>query len=328
LVDAQAANGFKGSILVAHDGKIIVDRYVGKEFEDGDKPSFWLASNSKPITAIAIFRLKEQGKLSLNDPITKFFRDVPADKSLITVGDLLTHTSGFPHVYTAEGIADRDTAIKTILATPLQFKKEDGWHYANLNFTLLAAIVEIASGKTFEEYMRREIFDPAKMKDSGFWGFQGEARIASSPNPAMLEKIDPKVYAAKKSIANWGFRGATGMFSTTNDLYKLVTALRGGKILKRSSLEEMWSPAVFIRNDPDTKVYSGYGWYVVTRDGKRIGVRHTGSEDVLGHNGVIWFYENGDVSVVLSNAGERNGQGVSNAVSSAINKILAGRKRS
>jgi len=323
VIDEQAGSGFTGSVLVARDGKLIVDRYAGKEFEGDDRPSFWLASNSKPITAIAIFKLKEQGRLSLTDPITKFFKNVPTDKSQITISDLLTHTSGFPHVYVAEGIVDRDAAVKKAFETPLQYKTVDGWHYANLNFTLLAAIVEVASGRSFEDYVRREIFGPAAMKESGFWGYQGDAKLARSPNPMMLMNMNPKVYSGGKSVANWGFRGATGLYSTVDDLYRLVKALREGKILKRSSLDEMWSPAVFIRNDPGTSVYSGYGWYVVMKDGKRIGVRHSGSEDVIGHNGVIWIYENGDVSIVLSNAGEVNGQGRSSAVSSAINKVLS-----
>ncbi len=321
---AQVANGFTGAVIVGHNGKTVIDGTYGLPENSSRFPAFWLASNSKPILAAAIFKLQEEGRLSVNDPITRFFKNVPADKQEITIRHLLTHTSGLPHQYVAEGIIDRDQAVQAVLNIPLEWKIGEGWHYANTNFYLLAAVVEIASKKSFEDYLQREIFDPAEMKNTGFWGFQKNVSFASMPNPMLLNKLKPTIYKDGKSVANWGYRGATGLFSTTEDLYKLLETLRNEKILTKKSLEQMWSPEVFIRHDPQTDVYSGFGWYVVTdKNGRRIAVRHTGSEDAIGHNGVIWAYENGDIMIVLSNAGEKNGQGVSGAVSSGLNKILS-----
>jgi len=321
-IAAHVANGFTGSVLIAHHGQVIVDKSYGVSVKADSHPIYWLASNSKPILALAIMKLQEQGRLSVDDRITKFFKNVPSDKKEITLTNLLTHTSGLPHMYVAEGVTDRNEAVDAVLKLSLQYKIGDGWHYANTNYYLLAAIVEIASGKTFEQYIRSSIFDPVGLRDTGFWGFEENRPILPPLNLSRMNSLKPTIFKNGRSVANWGYRGATGLFSTTADLYKLFTALRNEAILSRESIDQMWAPLVFIRHDPSSDVYSGLGWYISMRGGKRTAVRHTGSEDALGHNGVIWFYENGDALVVLSNSGERNGSGMSAALSSDLSKVL------
>jgi len=321
VIFAEVKKGSRGSVFVSHGSRVIVDQTYG--LSAGARPVFWLASNSKPITAIAILKLVDEHRLSLDDPLTRFFGSVPDDKRALTVKDLLTHTSGLPHVYVVDGVADRDTAVNILLGLKFGYKTGDGWHYANANYTLLAAIIEIASGLSFEDYLRSRIFRPAGLKETGFWGLDQSSGVLPPLNDMPMMGVKETVYRSGHSVGNWGYRGATGLYSSTADLHRLVEALRRGKIIAHETLEKMWSPVVFIRHDPDSDVYSGLGWYVITKGGKRVAVRHTGSEDVLGHNGIIWLYENGDQMYVLSSAGERDGRGLSAYVGSGINKTLS-----
>ena len=94
-------------------------------------------------------------------------------------------------------------------------------------------------------------------------------------------------------------------------------------LLSKASREAMWSPHVFIRHDPQEDVNYGYGWVVTTKDQKRVAVRHAGDEDWLGHNSIIWLYEDGATLIVLSNAGSINGRGRSAIVSRDLNKLLS-----
>jgi CubicO group peptidase (beta-lactamase class C family) len=319
-VEREVSDGFRGSVFFARDGQVMIDGSYG--LEKGRQPVFWLASNSKPILAIAIMKLMEQGRVSLDDQIGKYFNNVPLDKKAITIRNLLTHTSGLPHVYVAEGITDRDEAVKAVMALDLEFKISEGWHYANTNYYLLAAIVEIASGRSFETFLDSEVFKPAGMSMTGCWGFEGNTQVLPPLNPAKMNSLKQTIFHNGKSVANWGYRGATGLFTTVDDLHKLTVALRAGKIISAKTLELMWSPSVFIRHDPNVDVYSGLGWYVEVKDGKRVAVRHFGSEEVLGHNGVIRIAENGDELYIMSDAGERNGTGLSVFVARDILKII------
>jgi CubicO group peptidase (beta-lactamase class C family) len=321
----QAGIGFSGAVLLARGGHIVLDRTYNEPATLGAHPAFWLASNSKQFVAAAVLRLQEQGKLSVSDSITRFLKNVPTDKQKVTLHHLLTHTSGLPHRYVADGIVSREEAVRAILALPLEGSIGERYHYSNDGYNLLAAIVEVASGKSFEEYLHTELFNPAGMKHTGSWGFLDDAAIAPIANTAQLRNQKPTIFRDGKSIANWGYRGATGVFSTTEDLYLWLQALSNGTVLSKSSVEQMWSAQVFNRHGSQKgrEIYYGYGWGVITQDGRRVGVNHAGDEDWLGHNGVIARHENGDVIIVLSNAGQIEDESWSVRLNRRLNEILS-----
>lgn len=177
---------------------------------------FWIGSLSKPITAAAILRLQADGKLSVTDKISRFFRNVPKGKRDMTIHQLLTHSSGLPQAYRADRIADRDEAVRAILSLPIDQSKVGKFNYSSDGYTLLAAIIEIAGGTSFETYVRRHVMRPAGMNHSGFWpphkGAKGFAKIASLPPGA-------------SAGPTWGFRGASGMYSTILDLKRFATGI-------------------------------------------------------------------------------------------------------
>ena len=299
----QSNNGFSGSVMLARNNKIVLNKTYGNAAEFGDNPVFWIASNSKSFVAAAILKLQEQGKLSVNDTLSKFFKDVPNDKQQITVHHLLAHTSGLPHKYAADGIIEREKAAQVVLALPLQWKIGEGYHYSNDGYSLLAAIVEIASKRTFEEYLRNEILKPAGLNNTGFWGYEDKIKIVPVANIINTQNARPTIYKNGKSVANWGYRGATGIHTTAADLFRWMLALQQDKVLSAKSREQLWGKqSLQSRISLAEEQFYGYGWGVRFKDGKKLYVRHTGYEDWLGHSSVMCLYENGDAYVVLSNS--------------------------
>jgi CubicO group peptidase (beta-lactamase class C family) len=300
----QSKNGFSGAVLVVKNKKIVLDKTYGSVAALERDPVFWIASNSKSFVAAAILKLQEKGKLTVNDPLTKFFKDVPEDKRQITVHQLLTHTSGLPHRYAADGETDRDKAVNKILALPLGWKIGEGFHYSNDGYSLLAAIVEVASNRPFEDYLRAEILKPAGLKETGFWGFEEKTALAPAGGRRGPESVGANIYQNGRSVANWGYRGASGLFSTTGDLYRWMLALKQNKIFDTATREQIWGKQILMNKISETEEqFYGYGWMSSYRDGEKISVRHGGFEDWLGHSGVMALYENGDAYVVLSNSG-------------------------
>jgi CubicO group peptidase (beta-lactamase class C family) len=320
----QSDAGLSGGILVVKQNKIVLDSTYGAASKLERTPlAFWIASNSKSFVAAAILKLQEQGKLSVNDPLTKFFKDVPSEKRSITAHHLLAHTSGLPHRYAADGIENREKAVQAVLALPMSWKVGEGFHYSNDGYSLLAAIVEIASKQTFEEYLRKNVLKPAGLSNTGLWGYENKISIAPVANLTNTENIRPTIYKAGKSVANWGYRGASGMYSTTHDLYRWMQSLKKNKILNTTSQEQLWGKQILMEKiSPNEEQFYGYGWGVRYKDGKRLYVRHTGNEDWLGHNSFICLFENGDAYVVLSNAGANGDSAWGSIISREIQKRL------
>lgn len=128
LTKASSELGFSGAVLVARGKEILLHRGYGwadrkKSFKVAPDTEFYIASITKQFTAVAILMLENQGKLNVTDPIGKYFRDAPKDKAEITVHQLLTHTSGLAQNYAADGIVDRNEAMRAILAGPLKSSK-------------------------------------------------------------------------------------------------------------------------------------------------------------------------------------------------------------
>lgn len=319
----QRKNGFSGSVLVVKNKKIVFDRSYGAAANADSHPAYWIASNSKSFAAAAILKLEERGKLSVTDALTKFFKDVPEDKRRITAHHLLAHTSGLPHRYAADGEPDREKAVAKILALPLSWKIGEGFHYSNDGYNLLAAIVEIASQRPFEDYLRTEILKPANLKQTGFWGFENKTAIAPLADLKNAANIGANIYRDGESAANWGYRGATGMFSTTRDLYEWMRALEENKIFSAAARERLWAKHVLMSKISESEEqFYGYGWMSRYKDGERLFVRHTGFEDWLGHSGAMCLYDNGDAYVVLANSGTNKENSWGSFISSEINKRL------
>ncbi|MCK6541206.1 beta-lactamase family protein [bacterium] len=309
--------GFVGVVLFADSSDIIMNRAYGKSKNNHDSnTTFWIASNTKPITAIAILKLQEDGKLSVKDSITKFLKNVPSDKKNITIEQLLTHLSGLPSDFIAEGEQNMELAVKQILSQKLISEPGKEFNYTNDGYILLAAIIELSSNKKYESYIRDAVFTKSGMTNSGFWGGDD---IAVDPvnDSAKYYPFYPKIFRDGKTLENWNNKGAAGISSNTADLYKMMIALNSGQLLNQISLRELFRPRFELSNTNDTILSFAYGWAIVQSKENVLEIRHRGRGDWM-HNNSIYFLKNGyKIIVWAKDTGPNN-----NAWSTEICKSL------
>lgn len=261
-LDEEAKASFSGTVLVVHEGKIVLHRGYGlanreKGIPNGTETIFAIGSVPIDFTRAAILKLEEMGKLRTSDPITAFFPDAPADKRPITIDHLMRGTSGLPNFHHVAGVdadpdltwIDRDTAVKRILGQDLLFPPGRGEAHSHSAFVLLAAVVEIAAKQAYGDFLRERLFAPAGMTRTGLHedaarfpdeefavGYEG--RPAGSPNI-------PKHWGR----TSWLVMGSGGMQSTPMDLYRWLEALRGGKTLSPAQAAKFWTGGVLAGGD-------------------------------------------------------------------------------
>jgi CubicO group peptidase (beta-lactamase class C family) len=237
---------------------------------------FNIGSMTKGFTAAAILRLRSQRRLSFSDPISRFFPHAPESKRGITVFHLLTHTSGLRGHSAGAGIVRREGAVNAILAQPLDYPPGTHYRYMDDDYQLLAAIIEVASGVTWEKYITTELLRPARMRSTSFQG------------------------------GDWGHKGADGMRSTTRDIYRWLTAIRDGRLFGRAETLELESPLMHVRSEPPFEIHYGYGARVYVRNGRVTEVMHSGNGDA-GHSSIARVLSNGTILVVLASSGQHRG---------------------
>jgi CubicO group peptidase (beta-lactamase class C family) len=167
---------------------------------------------------------------------------VPPDKAGITVYQLLTQTAGLQPYIDSAGDFDamtRAEAIRRILVDSLRFAVNTREAYSNAGYTLLAAIVEEASGERFQDYVRRHVLEPAGLRHTWFWG-EPAARAApvAKGYVGAEQPSDPSAYPL-----TWASLGGAGILTDVGDLVRLCQALERGTLLPQGADRQMWEPA-------------------------------------------------------------------------------------
>lgn len=289
-------SGFVGAVLVADSNGVILNKAYGKSKTPFDSNTrFWIASNTKPITAVAVMKLVEEGKLSVKDSLPQFFKNVPLDKIHITVEQLLTHSSGLPSDFIAEGEQNKEIAVKKILSQKLISEPGMKENYSNDGYDLLGAIVEVSSKKKYKTYLREAVFEKVGMKNSNF---SGENEIVVDPyhDSIIYQPFYSKAFINGKPLENPALIGSGGISSNTVDLYKLMIALKSEQILNKKSLAELFKPRIDIEKKGDTILSWAYGWVVQTIR-EKIEIRHSGRSD-WAHNSRLFFLNNGFIVIL------------------------------
>lgn len=230
---------------------------------------FRLGSITKQFTAVAILMLAEEGKLSLEDPIEKHLPGYPTQGHVITIEHLLTHTSGIqsytdmPGWMTTKILAPMsvEELVDGFKREPMQFAPGTRWAYNNSAYVLLGAIVEKASGKTYEAFVRERIFEPLGMSSSQY---DRTERIVPRRARGYTRQGDEPRNAAYLSMTQPYSAGS--LASTVDDLARWDAALGTERLLKRASLEKAWTP--YVLKDGKPTGY-GYGWGVSKIRGRR-----------------------------------------------------------
>ena len=270
-----------GAFLIVDSGQVVFEKYLG--FQDASKTKritsnsrFELASVSKQFTAIAIMQLEEQGKISYDDDIVKYFPNLKFKN--VRIKNLLRHTSGIsdflgwdPQWVDTKKINTNNDILK-IIETKLDsisFKAGDQYAYSNTNYVLLALIVEKVSGQPFAAYMQQHIFKPAGMQYTSV--FSARSPQADLKNYAKGMAYDANTKKFKDIDDFVSFRYATyfdningpyGISSTAQDLYRWMLALQNNTLLKPRNFVNAISTDTLNNGKPVQMngLYYGFGW--------------------------------------------------------------------
>jgi CubicO group peptidase (beta-lactamase class C family)/uncharacterized protein YneR len=265
--------------LVAVKGQVIYKKAFGMANLELDVPMqpemvFRIGSITKQFTAVAILQLMEQGKLSLDDEITKFIPDYPTQGHLITIEHLLTHTSGiksFTNVPEFQKMSRNDMqpdeVVKLISSQPMEFAPGTKWAYNNSGYFLLGYIIEKITGKTYQEYLQENFFTPLGMTGSCY-----------GSDVAIIKKRASGYQAGRNGVENAPFLSmllpyaAGSIQSTVEDLYKWNRALQSYKLLKKETLDKAYT-SYKLKNGESTSY--GYGWALNKLQGSNV-IEHGG----------------------------------------------------
>jgi CubicO group peptidase (beta-lactamase class C family) len=299
--DTVIKSNFSGVILVASENKVLFKEAFGLANREEKIPFsndsiFDIGSLTKQFTATAILKLQESNKLSVNDPLSKFFDNVPDDKKKITVHHLLTHTAGFianrgggtsSNLY---DVVTKTELIESALKSKLITLPGEEYNYSNIGYNLLAIIIEKITEGKYETFYYENIFEPAGLTDTGYrlpkraanrvainYGadqtvyqrlFSIEAKSLSVGNPFQHLKL--------KEGPRFNIEGAGGMSSTAGDLFRWYMALNSNLILSDKSKNQLFLP----HNeslDKKSKSHYGYGWDIKSTDRGTLHAQHNGS---------------------------------------------------
>ncbi|WP_440881157.1 serine hydrolase domain-containing protein [Tenacibaculum sp. C7A-26P2] len=280
-----------GTFIATINGEIIASAALGKSNLELDVDMkmnnvFNIASVTKPFTAVSIFTLIEKGKIGLDDKVLKFIPDFPEEGKDITIGHLLSHSSGMEYKNDEKERDDFKRAIKMKRSndsvsvvkyfTKEKFDTEPGnnHNYNNVAYQLLGYIIEIVSGKSYEDYLKETFFEPLNMKNTVL-----ESSIKVINNRATgYDSFNGKDYQIRKIDSDDSyFYSAGGLMSTVEDLSIWYTALMNYKIISETNLKKLITPITY--ND-GTYGANGYGVFTGNLNGNNF---------VL-HDGLGWGY--------------------------------------
>ena len=289
----MTVKGFSGTVLVMQHDKVLLKKGYGLADREWNVPNtvetkFRIGSVTKQFTASCILQLIERGKLSLDDKLSKFVPDFPKGDS-VTIHMLLNHTSGIasytglPHFENVARLSwSRDSIISFFKTQPYNFSPGTKFLYNNSGYFLLGFLIEKLSGLSYEDYLRRNIFDKTGMMNTGVDKSDSVLTLRARGYSMQNKKI---VNAGFISMA-WPF-SAGSLYSTVEDLYKWDRALYGTAILSNSSKQKMFTPG---------KSNYGYGIIIDSLE-KHPRIWHNGG--IPGFLSNISRYVNDDVCIIV-----------------------------
>ncbi|HQU93861.1 MAG TPA: serine hydrolase domain-containing protein [Pyrinomonadaceae bacterium] len=291
------------AVAVVQNGKVVRMKGYGVATLEFNVPVttetvFEIGSVSKQMTAAGIMLLVQDGKVLLDEKISKYLPNTPEAWSSVTVRHLLTHTSGVKSYSSLDGfsLSERMTLndfIKKLSPHPLEFTPGEKNIYSNSGFNLLAYIIETQSGKKYMDFMRERIFVPLGMTKTG------------DRDPQFIIPLRANGYEWRQNHFSGrdgdltDLMGAGSIVSTITDMTKWEAALRGDKLLNAQSKKEIWTQFTFNNGKPSPY---GFGWRISEVRGSKL-IGHTGQ--TAGFGAAIFRYIDSDITVIaLTNLGE------------------------
>ena len=266
------------ALLVSRAGRVVRAQGYGManvELLVPVKPEtiFQSGSVGKQFTATAVLMLVEEGKIGLEDPLTKYFPDAPPAWHQVTIRELLSHTAGFtdyPKSFDMRRDYTEAEQLKMVESVPLAFSPGTSWSYSNLGYLTLGLVIHKVTGEFYGDFLQQRIFGPLGMsttriiseadivpnRSAGYRLVKGELKNQEWVSPTVNTTADGSLYFSILDLAKWD------------------AALYTEKLLKRSSLEQMWTVTRLTSGKPNSGEY-GFGWFIGSKKGHRL-VEHEG----------------------------------------------------
>ena len=272
MTEVAKTGEFSGSVILAQNGKTLLNKgygYANEEFKVANTPKtvFRIASLSKQLTAAAVLKLEETGKLSTKDPLSKFIPDFPRGNE-ITVEMLLNHTSGLVDDISGTGMK-MDTLMRLkhtpkelvdiIKAEKLGYNPGEKFFYSNHGYMLLGYIIETASGTRYDAYLKKNILDPLGIKD-----IQYDQNSLVVPNRAEGYKLSKGVKTKADFIDMSNPFAAGALLGTTEAYLKWQQSYYSPKILSQASWDKLFGTSVKTNRTPLLDEHYGYGVMTTT----------------------------------------------------------------
>ena len=277
--ELQEKNKFNGVVLLAKEGEALLAKGYGyadakKENPLTERSSLRLASVSKQFTAAGILLLKEQGKLTVDDLVADHLTGLPYEK--VKIRHLLNQTSGIPDLYMdlAEEHAEEITLLTNEIALRLLIEENaeavaspnEKYEYSNTNYILLARIIEVVSGRSFEAFMKEELFEPLGMENTRVWNLLSEEE--SFPGQAEdIRNFDGKFSKLTPSFLD-GVAGDGAVFTSAMDMLIWDGFWYENELISQENLQEAFKEPTLLNGETS---HYGFGWMIT----------HTG----MWHNG-------------------------------------------
>jgi D-alanyl-D-alanine carboxypeptidase len=250
--ELERADEFSGAFLVAHDGKVLLQEAHGLADREGGTPNtldtkFRIGSMNKMFTSVATLQLIEAGTLALDDPVGKHLPDYPNKDvaSKVTVRHLLSHTGGTGDFFGPQFDRNRETLrehsdyVKLFGTRGPAFEPGARFEYSNYGFVLLGAIIEAATGRSYYEVVRENVFGPAGMTSTDSLP---ESEDVPSRSIGYMRQSPTSGWMPNTDSLPWRGTSAGGGYSTVGDLMRFGEALRAGTLISKATLAEAASP--------------------------------------------------------------------------------------
>jgi CubicO group peptidase (beta-lactamase class C family) len=308
LAEQVRKEGYVGfSVAILRDGKLIFAKGYGQSSAEppvavATDTSFAIGSITKQFVCACVFLLAEQGKLSVHDPVAKYYPDLTRAKD-ITLYDLMNHVSGYPDYYPLDFVDRRmfkptaaDDIIRQYAGGKLDFEPGTRWSYSNTGYTILGRVVEKVSGEPLGEFLKRRIFEPLQMTRSFLVPRSETPGLARGYTTFALGPLEP----ARIEAEGW-LDAAGGIYASATDLARWDLALMSGRVVKPESYRLMTQPRL-LANGKSTNY--GCGLSITQREGETI-LQHSGAiSGFLAYNAAVPRTKS--AVVLLSNSEERN----------------------
>jgi CubicO group peptidase (beta-lactamase class C family) len=280
LINKADDPGF--AVLVARDGKILFEESYGLADREHHVPitsqtTFRIGSITKQFTASAILKLQEEGKLSVDDKLSKYILDFPRGNE-VTLRQLLNHTSGIHdwspepnHLSDLSKPTTIEALIEGIKKPPYDFDPGTKWKYDNSGYTLLGYIVEKVSGQSYGDFLRDNLFQPLGMTNTGVYRTH-----MGLPHEALGYSLGTNGFEPEFFIDPSWNGGEGALYSTVEDLYRWNEGVFNGNVLDAASRKAAFTPVPTKASQLNSGNGYGFGWFVGTYRGLR-DISHGGS---------------------------------------------------